>query len=126
VKAEIEHIEDINPANNQGQENLHVGFSHSPSEVCFTVWNPTKETAPVHLEVRQLITPGEQQRERLWATWVKHPEPQMLKPGQRGTACVVVDPAPADVKPGAKAVFAVTAFVGPTMIGGVNVEMTKQ
>jgi hypothetical protein len=126
IKAEIEHLEDIKPGNNEGQENLHVGYSNSPTEVCFLVWNMTEEAAPVHLEVRQLIEPGQEKRERLWATWVKHPDPQILPPGMRAEACVIVDPDPADVGQGTQVEFAVTAFIGRKMIGGVNLIMTKK
>ena len=126
INVEIEHLEDVKHTNNSGQENLHVGYSNSPTEVCFLVWNLTKLPAPVYLEVRQLIKPGMEKSERLWATWVKHPDPQILKPGNRAKACVIVDPDPADAKPGSQAEFAVTAFVGGKMVGGVNLIITKK
>lgn len=126
VKAEIDHVEDTKPENNQGQENLHVGFSSSPARVCFQVYNITKKSAPVHIEVRQLIQPKQQKREKLWATWVEHPDPQILKPGEVAKACVVVDPDVADVPEGVEAEFAVTAFIGSEMVGGVNLLITKR
>ena len=126
ILVEIEHLEDTKITNNMGQENLHVGYSNSPTEVCFLVWNLTEVPAPVHLEVRQLIKPGMEKKERLWATWIKHPDPQILQPGHRGKACVIVDPDPADVRPGTRAEFAVTAFVGGKMVGGVNAIITKK
>jgi hypothetical protein len=107
-----------------GQENLYVGFTSSPGSACFNVWNCTKEPTPVYFEVCQLINPREP--ERLWASWIKHPDPQILQPGERAEACVVVDPDVADVHSGAKAEFAVTAFIGTQIIGGVNVIMTKK
>jgi hypothetical protein len=125
LRVNLEHIEDTNPANNSGQENLHVGYTSSPAEVCFMVWNLTKEPAPVHIEVRQLLNPKET-KERLWASWVKHPDPQILQPGDRAQACVIVDPDKADVGSGTTAEFAVTAFIGNKMIGGVNLIITKK
>jgi hypothetical protein len=125
LQVNIEHLEDIDTTNNTGQENLHVGYSSSPAETCFTVWNPTKEPAPVHFEVRQLFDPKEPKR-ILWASWVKHPDPQFLKPGDRAEACVIIDPEKADVPKGTKAEFAVTCFIGDTMIGGVNLIIIKK
>ena len=43
LQVNIEHLEDIDTTNNTGQENLHVGYSSSPAEACFKVWNLTKE-----------------------------------------------------------------------------------
>ncbi|MHA2401685.1 MAG: C25 family cysteine peptidase [Candidatus Kariarchaeaceae archaeon] len=125
MSCEIYHIEDINVSNNSGQENLHVGPTSSPTEVCFLVWNMTRKPASMFLEVRQLITPNQRKPERLWGTWVKHPDPQILQPGERAEACVIVDPDLADVKPGTTAEFAVTGFINREMIGGVNIRLTK-
>ncbi|MBN1246778.1 MAG: hypothetical protein JXC32_03930 [Anaerolineae bacterium] len=126
IKVGIEHLEDTTRTNNEGQENLHVGHTNSPATVCFQVCNLTREPAPVHLEVRQLVAPGKEKEQRLWATWIRHPEPQILQPGDLAEACLIVDPDPADVGRGAEAEFAVTAFVGGRMVGGVNVIMIKQ
>jgi hypothetical protein len=126
IKATIEHIEDTNTSNNEGQENLHVGFSSSPAEVCFAVWNLTKHAAPVYVEVRQLIPPWMQEEERLWPAWVRHPDPQVLQPGKGAQVCVIVDPDKADIQAGTTAEFAVTAFIRGEMIGGVNLQITKK
>jgi hypothetical protein len=126
LKVELEHIEDTKPQNNAGQENLHVGYTSSPAKVSFLVWNQTKEAMPVHFEVRQLIDPKRYKKERLWATDIQHPTPQFLAPGACGKAWVVMDPGPADVKPGTKAEFAVTAFIANRVIGGVNAIITKK
>jgi hypothetical protein len=126
LQAVLEHIEDTKPQNNSGQENLHVGYTGSPAKVRFTVWNQAKDPAPVHFEVRQLIDPKRYKKERIWATDIQHPVPQILAPGARGEAGVVIDPDPADVKPGIKAEFAVTAFIANQMIGGVNAIITKK
>lgn len=124
VRVTLEHPEDIDTSNNSGQENLHVGYASSPAEACFTVWNRTKVQAPVHFEVRQLFRDDEPRI--LWESWVKHPDPQILGPGERGKACVVVDPHKADVPRGTTAEFAVTCFVGAEMIGGVNLLITRK
>ena len=125
LQASIEHLEDIDGRNQTGQENLHVGYSSSPTKVCFTVWNPSAQPAPVHFEVRQLFEPSSKDR-TLWHTWVEHPDPQFLRPGDRAKTCVVVDPGEAKVRPGAKAEFAVTCFVAGTMIGGINLIVIKR
>ena len=126
VKATIEHLEDTNLSNNEGQENLHIQYSSSPTTACFLFWNMTEHPAPIHLEVRQLIDPNQKQEERLWATWVEHPDPQILQPGNQGQACIIVDPDVADAQPGDQAEFAVTAFIGTQMIGGVNLIIIKR
>lgn len=126
IKASIEHIEDTDLTNNEGQENLHIGYTSSPAEVCFVVWNTAKFAAPVYVEVRQLIPPKMQGEERLWPVWVKHPVPQILQPGDRAEVCVIVDPARVDIKPGTVAEFAVTAFIAGEMIGGVNLIITAK
>jgi hypothetical protein len=125
IIAEIYHIEDINTDNNKGQENLHVGPTSSPTEVCFLVWNMTEKPASIFLEVRQLTQPNKEIKDRLWATWIKHPDPQVLQPGERAKACVIADPDVADIEPGIKAEFAVTGFIGGNMIGGINLILTK-
>lgn len=124
VLVTLEHPEDVDLTNNSGQENLHVGYAGSPAEACFTVWNRTKTAAPVHFEVRQLF--GADEQRILWESRVKHPEPQILESGDRAEACVVVDPGKADVQPGTTAEFAVTCFIGSTMIGGVNLRITRK
>lgn len=94
--------------------------------MCFEVYNRTEKSAPVHLEVRQLIPPKRQKKDQLWATWVEHPDPQILNPGEAAKACVIVDPDVADVPEGAAAEFAVTGFIGSEMVGGVNLLITKR
>lgn len=126
IRVELSHLEDTKSSNNAGQENLHVGYSGSPTKVSFMLWNQTKEASPVFIEVRQLLDPWQSGTERIWATVIQHPDPQVLAPGDRGEAWVTIDPEPADVKPGTKAEFAVTAYVGGTMIGGVNAIITKK
>jgi hypothetical protein len=126
IMAEIYHIEDINSNNNTGQENCHVGETSSPVEVRFMIWNPTKEPQMVYLEMRQLVDTSQQQRVRLWDSIVLHPEPQLLKPGERGEARVLIDPAKADVKPGDWAEFSLTGFIKGSIIGGVNFRITKK
>ena len=125
LQVKVEHLEDKDRTNITGQENLHVGYSNSPAGACFTVWNSTKKPAPVHFEVRQLFDP-EQPYQQLWASWVEHPDPQFILPGKSAEACVAVDPDVVDAQAGEKAEFAVTCFIGGTMIGGVNLIIIKQ
>ena len=104
-----------------------VPFAKRPSltaEVPFEIYNPTDQPATVYLEVRQLLTRGEEQEEPLWDIWIKHPEPQLFPPGESRTAVVFFDPKRANIGPGAMARFVLTAFVGDQMIGGAQFEIT--
>lgn len=126
MRCEIYHIEDINLLNNNGQENLHVGPTSSPTKVCFQITNTSKYFSAFYLEVRQLEDPKKSPHPPLWGTWVKHPEKQILSPGKRAEACVTIDPDVAkDVKIGDKAEFSVTGFLNGEMIGGVNIRLVK-
>jgi hypothetical protein len=122
----IDHKDETSLSDNTGQENLTVSYTQSPAEVCLDVINPTEHPAPVHLEVRQLITPGRLEEEKLWESWIRHPKPQVLQPGETARACLIVDPKHAEVPAGTPAEFAVTAFVGRKMVGGVNLRVIKQ
>jgi hypothetical protein len=123
MKIEIYHVEDINEDNNEGQENLHVGPTSSPAEVTFMIYNPTERPVAVYLEVRQLLTRGEEQQEPLWAVWIRHPDPQIIGPGEGREAMVVFDPEGSDVGPGGIARFVLTAFIDGEMIGGAQFEI---
>ncbi len=125
IQAEIYHVEDINPDNNLGQENCHVGASSSPYKIPFAVCNPTDRAAAMFLEFRQL-TPIADQEHRPWATWLKHPDPQVLAPGDCREAIAYVDPDPARAKSGDIAEFSLTGFAGRKMIGGVNFIVEKK
>lgn len=120
IVVEIYHIEDIKESNNSGQENCHVGTTASPAEVSFVVGNPTKEPAYVFLELRQIVPEGEELENLLWASWIRHPDPQLIPPGKALEAWVIIDPKWADVKPGRQAEFALTAYISGEVIGGVN------
>jgi hypothetical protein len=122
ILAEIYHVEDINESNNRGQENLHVGPTSSPAEVPFTVYNPSTRAAAIHLELRQLLLPG--QSDKIWAAWVEHPDPQVIPPGESREAKVIIDPKLSGVDEGETAEFVLTAFLDGEMIGGVNFIIT--
>jgi hypothetical protein len=124
IKVVIYHVEDINETNNQGQENLHVGPTSSPAEVPFVIFNPTDRPVAVYLEVRQLITRGEEGQEPLWGISIKQPDPQILLPGESREAVLIFDPEWADVGPGAIARFVLTASVDGEIIGGAQFQIT--
>ncbi|MCB9288810.1 MAG: hypothetical protein H6560_15995 [Lewinellaceae bacterium] len=124
IIAEIYHVEDINEANNRGQENCHIGPTSSPAIVPFTVWNPTEEPAYIFLELRQLSGFGEQEPQ-IWASRINHPDPQLILPGMRSTFEVLIDPDPARVSKGQQAEFALTGFIRGQMIGGTNFIIIK-
>jgi hypothetical protein len=125
VMADIYHIEDINTANNKGQENCHVGPTSSPATVSFTMWNTTNKPAAMHFELRQLTNTGSLNT-RLWASKIIHPDPQILQPGERREAKVVIDPDKTDIKQGQTAEFALTGYLNGKICGGVNFIITKR
>jgi hypothetical protein len=125
IQVETYHVEDINPDNNLGQENCHVGTSNSPYKIPFQVCNPTDQASAMFLEIRQL-SPKSDQEHPPWATWLNHPNPQVLEPGDCREATAFVDPDPAKAKPGDIAEFALTGFAGRQMIGGVNFIVEKK
>ena len=126
MKVEIYHVEDTNEDNNEGQENLHVGPTSSPAAVPFMIYNPTKRPIAVYLEVRQLITPGKDGDDVLWAVRIEQPEPQVIPPGEVRKAVVVFDPKPTDVRQGAVGRFALTAFANGEVIGGAQFEIINR
>jgi hypothetical protein len=123
IKAEIYHLEDVTPGNNAGQENCHVGPTSSPVEIPFTIWNPTKSPAMVYLELRQLSQKGQV---ALWGSWMKQPEPQLLRPGEKRVISVTVDPDRGGKTVSRQAEFSLTAFVGGKMVGGVEFRIQKK
>jgi hypothetical protein len=114
IVAEIYHVEDINSANNKGQENCHIGPTSSPARVPFQIWNPTDKPAAMFLEVRQL-TPYQP----VWKTTVEHPDPQIVPPGGSTAGTVVIEPTK-EVDCRQPADFALTGFINGQMVGGVN------
>jgi len=124
LRVQIYHVEDIKESNNIGQENCHVGTATSPAVVPFLIYNPTKKPAMVHLELRQLIDYKEEPQ-MLWLTWLKHPDPQLIQPGQRAKAAAIVEPH-SKVRSGEKAEFSLTAFIGDEVIGGINFIIKKK
>jgi hypothetical protein len=125
IMVQIYHIEDINENNNMGQENTHVGPTSSPAKVPFQLGNPTKEPGYVHLELRQIRSTGEQ-KDFLWESWIRQPDPQLLSPGEKREAWVIIDPGKADIRPGDEAEFALTGSLGGKVIGGVNFIIMKK
>ena len=129
---EIYHVEDVNTANNKGQENCHVGPTSSPAVVDFEVWNPTPKPAMVYLELRQIMPKPDDTNEEMsklvWASWLKHPDPQLIPPGRMRNATVIIDPDKAikPVRPGQKADFVLTGYINGEMIGGVHFTITKK
>lgn len=125
IMVQIYHIEDINENNNKGQENTHVGPTSSPAKVSFLVGNPTKDPGYVHLELRQIRATGEQ-KDLLWESWIRQPDPQLLSPGEKREAWVIIDPGKADIRPGDEAEFALTGSMSGKVIGGVNFIIMKK
>jgi hypothetical protein len=126
VLADIYHIEDINPNNNYGQENCHVGPTSSPAKVRFTIWNPSKKPAMVYLDLRQIINPKQEQN-HLWGSYIIHPDPQLLRPGEKREATVVIDPdVIKEVPSGEEVEYSLTGFIDGKMIGGDNFRIRKK
>jgi len=129
VTAQIYHAEDVLNSNNKGQENCHVGPTASPAVVPMQLCNPLKEPAMVFLELRQIdIKDPQSERNPMWGSAIKQPEPQLLKPGECRTIEVILDPdlAKGKVASGQVAKFALTAYIKGKMIGGANFEIKKK
>ena len=126
ILVEIYHVEDINLDNNKGQENCDVSGTASPAEIPFLIWNPTEKSAMVHLELRQILKPGQDGPEWMWNARLRQPDPQLIMPGQKEgiKALVSIEP-PDHIKPGQEAEFALTAFIGRKVVGGVNFTVIK-
>ena len=128
LRVHIYHVEDIEDSNNIGQENCHVGIATSPAKVPFVIYNPTENPAMVHFELRQIVDYSKEDEKRpqlLWLTYLKHPNPQMIQPGQRAKAWAIIYPHP-KAKTGAEAEFALTAYINRDIIGGINFIIRKQ
>jgi hypothetical protein len=124
---EVYHIEDINLDNNKGQENCSVGSTASPAVLEFIIWNPTDKPAMIFLELRQLVKSQGDYTSPLWGAWIEHPDPQLIPPGGKAIARVVIDPDKArKVEKGQSAEFVLTGYINDTMIGGVNFIVVKK
>jgi hypothetical protein len=129
IRAELYHIEDINPDNNKGQENCHVGPTASPAKVEFQLCNPTDKPAMVFLRLVQHTKMGQEGRPMpLWGSFFRHPEPQLLKPGECREAIVVVDPdyAVDKVNKGDSAHFTISGYIDRELIGGIDLDIVKK
>lgn len=129
IRTEVYHLEDINNSNNSGQENCHVGPTSSPAIVPFIVWNPTEKPAMVYFELRQqLMTENVEMGEVLWGSIIVHPDPQLIPPGEKRKAEVVLDPdvAVTKIRPGQEAEFSITGFIDGKVIGGANFIIRKE
>ena len=89
------------------------------------IWNPTKQPAMVFLELRQRL-PDAGGRRRLWGSAIRHPEPQLIGPGERAKAEVTLDPDIARAKRGEQAEFDLTGYINGKVIGGANFTITKK
>lgn len=60
VQVGFEWIDDLNPNNNLGQENLDVGIAHSPAEFDFQLRNDTERRQSYHFEVDTYTLPPQE------------------------------------------------------------------
>jgi hypothetical protein len=88
---------------------------------------PDKLTKRKVIVTHQLTSTAGPEQQLLWGTWIKHPYPQVIPPGKRRKASVIIDPdsAISKVRPGQKAEFALTGYINGQVIGGVNFTITK-
>ncbi|MCK4233196.1 hypothetical protein KAX75_02120, partial [candidate division WOR-3 bacterium] len=75
----IHHPWDENLDNNKGQENADVLHVSSPGVISFPVNNPTKTTALVYVEVRQIGG------KTIWPATITRDYPQVQEPGEEKT-----------------------------------------
>jgi hypothetical protein len=109
----IHHPWDENLENNKGQENTDVHHVSSPGEISFPVSNPTKETALVYIEVRQLGGPT------VWPAILTREYPQIQEYGEEKEVRLMVD-APPDAAQGELRIFTATAYINDEIIGGIE------
>ena len=129
LRADIYHLEDINDNNNSGQENCHVESTTSPAIVPFLVWNPTDKPAMVYFELRQQLQAEDVEEGMvLWGGRIKHPDPQLIPPGESIRAEVIIDPdlAITKIRPDQEAEFSLTGFIDGKVIGGANFIIVKK
>lgn len=126
IVGEIYHIEDINGDNNRGQENTDVGAANSPVEIPFELWNMSDEPAALHFELRQVMRPILGEMQKIWGNWLIHPDPQIIPPGGKSDGKIVIDPDYGNINEGEKAEFALTAYIGKKMVGGLDVIVTRE
>ena len=112
----IHHPLDENLDNNKGQENTDVLHVSSPGVISFPVNNPTKTTALVYVEVRQI---GEK---TIWPATITRDYPQVQEPGEKKTVNITVD-APAEAHEGEKRIFTATAYINGEVIGGIETKV---
>ncbi|MCW4054171.1 MAG: C25 family cysteine peptidase [Candidatus Bathyarchaeota archaeon] len=119
IRASIYHPWDENTDNNLGQENTHVHPVASPGEITFTFVNPTRETALIYLEAKQVGT------DTLWPVRIEREYPQIQIPGENKQAVLVVD-TPPDTAEGEKRIFTLSGYIDGELIGGIEVEVVVE
>ena len=112
----IHHPWDENLDNNKGQENADVLHVSSPGVISFPVNNPTKTTALVYVEVRQIGG------KTIWPATITRDYPQVQEPGEEKTVNITVD-APAKAHEGEKRIFTATAYINGEVIGGIETKV---
>lgn len=82
----------------------------------------------MYLDLRELIPHGASSELKPWGGYIVHPDPQLLKPGERRDTAVVIDPdlLGKGVKPGTTVEFALTGYIRGKVIGGANFRITKR
>ncbi|UCE74214.1 MAG: hypothetical protein JSV56_00535 [Methanomassiliicoccales archaeon] len=118
IRVEIYHDDDLNFDNNMGIENTRVKAVSSPGEVNFLITNNKSERALVYLEARQIDS------KPLWPAWIIREYPQELGPNETQMGTFIVD-VPGGVNVGEFRTFKITAYIGDEIIGGIEVNVTK-
>jgi len=83
----------------------------------------------VYFELRQIGECDKEEDEwKYWASWIIHPDPQLIQPGDSATVKVTFDPDMYGnkIRPGECVEFALTGYVGKKVVGGVNFDITKK
>ncbi|MHA1639099.1 MAG: C25 family cysteine peptidase [Candidatus Heimdallarchaeota archaeon] len=114
----IDQYWDENTKNNKGQENTHVAPASSSVEISFTLHNPRQTSELIYLETKFVEGP------EIWPATITRDYPQILGPNQEYEVILVID-VPEKVNNDTSGYYVVNAYIGNTLIGGIEVKAIK-
>ena len=118
IKVLIDQYWDENTENNKGQENTQVAPASSPVVINFILHNPLETSELIYLETKLVEGP------EIWSATITRDYPQVLGPDEEYEVKLVID-VPEDVNNGTSGYYVVNAYIGDTLIGGIEVKAIK-
>jgi len=118
IKVLIDQYWDENTENNKGQENTQVAPASSPVVINFILHNPLETSELIYLETKLIEGP------EIWSATITREYPQVLGPDEEYEVKLVID-VPEDVDDGTSGYYVVNAYIGDTLIGGIEVKAIK-